>query len=209
MTLTTCKKCAKIFTSGAASCPYCGAVISQCTADPGEIQGDFRTAVIGFFLGFFLLFTLIFTLMPKPAKNTAADPSRNCLSAVCPAETKAVTDTNQPYYNCKSGELSDYANYVLSVLIAQEQSAGIAPEITAKTGEPVVQGKEKTLLDKYRANAGVSSFEDAIAKCYRGVGNLRVVVLYNPVESSNSIYVSSEENPQDKFWLPKDRLGKQ
>lgn len=209
MTLTTCKKCAKIFTSGAASCPYCGAVISQYTADPGEKQADFRTAMIGFFMGFFLLFTLIFTLMPKPSINTAVDPSRNCLSAVCPAETKAVTDPTQPYYNCKSGELSDYANYVLSVLIAQEPSAGIAPEITAKTGEPVVQGKEKILLDKYRTNAGVSSFENAIAKCYRGVGNLRVVVLYNPVESSNSIYVSSEENPQDKFWLPKERLDKQ
>jgi hypothetical protein len=86
--------------------------------------------------------------------------------------------------------------------------AGNQPEISRQTGEPVMQGDEKLLLDKYRAKAGVATFEEALAKCYRGEGNLKVLVLNNP-KDSDSIYVSTEANQDNKFWLPKARLYKQ
>lgn len=209
MPLTTCKKCNKICSSSDKTCPYCGAALLQRTLDSGEQQGQFRSAVIGFFVGFIVLFALIFTLLQNQAKMTAADAdsSQNCLGSVCPVGTKAMTYTIQqePYYTCKSGELSDYANYVLNVMLAQVQIAGIPQKVSAITGEPEVQGKEKALLEKYRANAGVASFEDAISKCYKGIGKLSVIVLYNPAES-DSLYVSSEQNREDKFWIPKTKL---
>jgi hypothetical protein len=210
MPLTTCKKCGKICSSSDESCPYCGAALLQRTLDSGEEQGQFRNAMIGFFLGFFVLFALIFTLVQNQTKTIAADSSQNCLGSACPIGTKAMTYSIQqePYYTCKSGELSDYANYVLNVMLAQVQISGIPQKVSAITGEPEVQGKEKILLDKYRTNAGVASFEDAISMCYKGIGKLSVTVLYNPAES-DSLYVSSEQNKEDKFWIPKTRLFRQ
>ena len=114
----------------------------------------------------------------------------------------------EPFYSCKSNELSEYANYVLSVMLKQVEFAGVPPEVSRKTGEPAVQGNDKILLDKYRAQAGVSSFEEAISKCYRGKEDVNVVVLYNP-KDSNSIYVAAEEDPKNRFWLPKARLDKE
>jgi hypothetical protein len=211
MPLTTCKKCAKICSSSDATCPYCGAALSQhsLVVSDDEKQGNFRIAVFGFFIGFFLLFALVFMLLQNNLKRNSVDAgsTQSCQSVVCPAGTKAVTDTalQKPYYTCKSQEFSDYANYVLNVMLAQTQFAGVTPEISGKTGEPVVQGKEKSILDTYRANAGVSTFEEAIAKCYKGIGRQTVIVLYNPAQG-DSLYVAAEENQADKFWLPKARL---
>ncbi|WP_237247252.1 hypothetical protein [Sideroxyarcus emersonii] len=138
--------------------------------------------------------------------DQAASDMTNCLTAECPAGTRAVTFTTrqEPFYSCKSDELSDYANYVLGVMIAHMLPTGAAPEI-GKTGEPVVQGSEKQALDRLRAKAGVSTFEEAIAKCYRGEQNQKVQVLYSP-KDSDSIYVAAEEHPENKFWMPKARL---
>lgn len=212
MALITCKKCKKIVASTAKSCPYCG------EANPGEAsdysslkQVNPRNAVIVFLI-FFLLIILLFQWTSKPAVSDAhgdsASPIKSsCLSSECPAGTKAVTYTTQqePFYQCKSSELSEYANFVLGVMLKQVRYADIAPEISGKTGEPAVQGDDKLLLDKYRAKAGVSSFEEALSKCYRGIGNLKVAVLYSPTDS-NSIYVAAEDDQENKFWLPKSRL---
>lgn len=212
MPLTTCKKCAKICSSSDAICPYCGAAISQRSTDVSddEKQGNFRIAVFGFFIGFFLLFALFFMLLQNNFKKNAVDAGsqQSCQSAACPAGTKAVTNSAQPYYTCKSSEFSNYANYVLNVMLAQAQIAGVTPEISGKTGEPVVQGKEKSILDTYRANAGVATFEEAIAKCYKGIGRQNVTVLYDPADN-DSLYVAAEDNQENKFWMPKARLQKQ
>ena len=167
--------------------------------------------MFGFFIGFFLLFVVVILLLQNGYKNTVAvaETPQNCLAAACPAGTKAVTDTAQqkPYYTCKSSEFSDYANYVLNVMVAKAQLVGTPPQVSPKTGEPVVEGKEKSNIEKYRANAGITTFEEAIAKCYKGIGRQNVIVLYYPADS-DSIYVAAEDNQEDKFWLPKARLNK-
>lgn len=112
----------------------------------------------------------------------------------------------EPYYTCKSRELSDYANYVMSLMLAQVNFAGASPKITSKTGEPDVPKSQQLILDGYRTKAGVATFEGALSKCYRGIGNMGVTVLDNPKES-NSIYVRSESNHNEKFWLPKEKLN--
>jgi hypothetical protein len=206
MPLTVCKKCNKIISSGVKSCPYCGAAIPQ-DAQVSFSAMDFRNAVIGFLL--LVLMTMILILSNPKKEDASAVSSQACQTSTCPAGTKAVTSSSQqePYYTCKSGELSDYANYVLSVMLAQINLTGISPKITSKTGEPVVPGNEQLLLDKYRANAGVSSFDEALSKCYRGIGHLKVTVLYNPKDGGSS-YVSAEANQDNKFWLPKAKLNK-
>lgn len=211
MPLTTCKKCSKICSASDKTCPYCGASLSQTVADNGN--GHFKTAMFGFFAGFLVLFALIFTMMQHQAnKSDAASvadagTAQNCLSAACPAGTRAVTYPigQEPYYTCKSRELSDYANYALNVMLTQVQLNGGAPRVSPKTGEPDVRGKEKAILDQYRANAGVSTFEEAMAKCYKGIGKVNVIVQYYP-EQGDSLYVSSEKNREEKFWLPKSKI---
>lgn len=217
MALTTCKRCNRIFSSDAESCPYCGeANPGNTPIDPGSKQQRIRN--IG--IGFLVLALLAGVLVQYSVKNDESEANApvdsgspiksTCLSADCPGGTKAVTNTMQqePFYSCKSNELSEYANYVLSVMLKQVEFAGVPPEVSRKTGEPAVQGNDKILLDKYRAQAGVSSFEEAISKCYRGKEDVNVVVLYNP-KDSNSIYVAAEEDPKNRFWLPKARLDKE
>ncbi len=217
MALTTCKRCNKIFYSDAESCPYFGeANPGNAPIDLGAKLGNIRNIAIGLLVLALLAVVLVQCSIKNDESNAnapvdSASPIKaTCLSSECPAGTKAVTYTTQqnPFYYCKSNELSDYANYVLNLMLRQAEFAGNPPDVSRKTGEPVVQGDDKILLDKYRTQAGVSSFEEAISKCYRGEGNVKVLVLYNPKES-NSIYVAAEENPKDRFWLPKARLDKE
>lgn len=197
------------------ACPYCGAVVAQDrTVDAGDARQG--RAGIGYLLLSLLALIVFLTLnhanvniVPNSHSDAEAVLRQSCLIAACPGGTRAITRTadQQPYYTCKSSELSDYANYVLGVMLAQMQSAGYAPKISSNTGEPVVQGKEQEMLDRYRASAGVSSFEEALSRCYRGSGNIDVVVLFNP-EKGGSIYVSAVDKQNDKFWLPKKDLDK-
>lgn len=210
MALITCRKCKRIVDSNAGACPYCG------EPDPAEMAGErpVQARYAGLALAALLLLVVLLLWYAVggrhdaivAAMDPAASDMTNCLSAECPAGTRAVTFTTrqEPFYSCSSDELSDYANYVLGVMIAHVLPTGAAPEI-GKNGEPVVQGSEKQALDRLRAKAGVATFEEAIAKCYRGERNLKVQVLYSP-KDSDSIYVAAEEHPENKFWLPKARL---
>ncbi len=208
MALTVCKKCNKILSAGVKSCPYCGAVISQ------DIQfnlsaKDIRNTVVGLLLLCLLVFFLVMNIFGKNTAKVDAPPLQTCQAAECPGGTPAVTLSarQESYYTCKSGELSDYANYVLSLMRAQAGFTGISPKLSSQTGEPEVQGSELLRLDQYRKNAGVTSFDEALSKCYRGKGRLKVIVLFNP-KQGDSIYVREEENQGNKFWLPKAKLGK-
>lgn len=215
MPLTTCKKCHKIFTSGVAVCPYCGAKISPDTSgDPDKKPLNVRNLAIGILL---LAAIFVFNRLQNDGTRLHQDlsdtssldnkPLQSCLLASCPAGARAVTHTTQqkPYYTCKSAELSDYANFVLNVMLNQMQAGG-TPKISAKTGEPEVSGNDQVKLDRYRTNAGVSSFEEALSRCYKG-RELKVVVLYD-LKDSGSVYVSAGENQDDKFWLPKEDVDK-
>lgn len=220
MSLLVCRKCKKIITSDTEPCPYCGEADPgghQVEAEPAEPQEGLMSAGLVLFV-FAALLILVFEWFSsndrsngagQGADNYGSDSAAqtSCLTSECAAGTRTVTHASiqEPFYLCKSVELSEYANFVLSVMIKQARFADIAPEVSTKTGEPMAQGDDKLLLDKYRAKAGVSTFEQAISKCYRGRGNLQLVVLYSP-KDSNSIYVAAEENQDDKYWLPKAHL---
>ena len=206
MPLTVCRKCEKIFPSGSQNCPYCGAPV-QKQAVPVE-KKDITNVLVGLIMLVCLMFLLILNTTRKTDLQADAALRQNCTASNCPTGTRAMTSPSQqePYYTCKSRELSDYANYVMDLMLAQVNFAGSSPKITSKTGEPDVTKSQQAILDDYRAKAGVLTFEGALSKCYRGLGNMRVTVLDNPKES-NSIYVRSESNHNEKFWLPKAKLN--
>lgn len=211
MALTTCKKCNKIYTAGATDCPYCGAVTTQNLSGSVNFKLIRIAGVLLFILASILTFNSLRNVGTRQDSLSALSSGdirrQSCVLTACDAGAKAITLATQPYYTCKSGELSDYANFVLSVTLDQIRLKGYATPISDITGEPEVSGNDRISLDRYRARAGVASFEAALAQCYKGTGAVRVVVLYN-MKDGNSIYVSDQKNPEDKFWLPKAELDK-
>ena len=82
-----------------------------------------RNAVIVFCV-LFLLIVFLFQWVSKKDVSRAngesgAPGSSSCLTSGCTTGTKAVTHTTQqePFYLCKSNELSEYANFVLDLMI--------------------------------------------------------------------------------------------
>lgn len=217
MALISCKKCNHIYDSQARSCPYCGAAARNTEK---EVSIDKYRRIRNISIVVFSLALLAIMLFINAGKNetgkqelknanvdTPLKPS--CMIADCPSGTKAVTRATQqdPFYTCKTNDLSEYANLVLSIMVAHSQSPGLVPKISRATGEPIVAENEQSLMDRYRGKANVTSFEQAIAKCYKGRANLNVVVIYAPPDSG-SLLAAPEDNPEDKFWLPKARLDK-
>jgi hypothetical protein len=216
MSLLVCKKCKKLITSNVEPCPYCGEVNEVGPRrDLSPKIVSLRNAGIGFFLLavllilFFQLTTSGTRTIQAPAANASAASTvplkMSCQSTECPTGTRAVTNTSpqDPFYLCKTDGLSEYANFVLNLMLKQDRYAEIVP--STRFSELTVPDNEKALLEKYKAKAGVASFEDAISKCYRGLGDVNVVVLYSPTDSS-SIYVAAADNQDNKFWMPKARL---
>lgn len=206
MPLTVCRKCEKIFSSENPSCPYCGTQVRK-EAVPVE-KKDITNVLVGLIMLACLMFLLILNTTRKADIEADSGVRQNCTALNCQTGTRAVTSPShqEPYYTCKSRELSDYANYVMSLMLAQVNFAGSSPKITSKTGEPDVPRSQQSIMDAYRAKAGVTTFEGALSKCYRGIGNMKVTVIDNPSQS-NSIYVRSESNHNEKFWLPKAKLN--
>jgi hypothetical protein len=211
MALITCSKCKKIIPASAATCPYCGEPYPAGARivigpKPGNSKG---------WIVFVVLALLIVLFVQWLAKGRSAETvpavslsQTSCQVDACPAGTDAMTvAAQQAFYTCRSEELTEYANFVLQEMISLTRQTGISPEISSKTGEPVVQGKDKLALDNYRAKAGVASFEEALSKCYRGTDHMKVVVLYNPKQSKN-IYVADATDQTNKFWLPKSNLAR-
>ncbi len=212
MALISCKKCNHIFSAQAATCPYCG------TANPDAARGvginHFKHAGLGIFFLVLLAGILLLNVTRSPPSSNNNEPvaavapaAISCLLADCPVGTQAVTHTSQqaPFYTCKSREFTEYANRVVSIMVSHTLAAGVAPEISRATGEPVTEGSEQKNLDVLRTRAGVKNFEEALAKCYTGRSGLLVMVLSDPKDSDH-IFVAAEENHEDKFWLPKARL---
>ena len=93
----------------------------------------------------------------------------------------------------------------MNITDAQTQPEEFTRKLSDASAVPQIETGDKSTLDRYRANAGVSTFEEALSKCYKGIANMNVVVQDDP-KSGSSIYVASEENQEEKFWLPKARL---
>ena len=133
--------------------------------------------------------------------------AENCMAVDCPAGSRAVTyaKRQEPYYACGTRELADYTNFVLGLVVMQKQLTGTMPNISDKTGEPEYQDETKLMLDSLRKKAGVTTFDQAVSMCAKGVGRLKVVVLNNP-KDNNVIYVVTHN--KKTFWLPKTSLDK-
>lgn len=217
MALINCKKCNHIYDSQANACPYCGtSVRGKNPVASNDKYLLIRNISIGVFSIAMLAIMLFFNAGKNDANrqeikndNVVTPLKKSCLIAECPAGTKAITRVSpqDSFYTCNSNELSEYANLVLNIMVAHNQLPGPAPKISRATGEPLVDENEQSLMDKYRGKANVASFEQALAKCYKGHGNINVVVLYDPPESG-SLLAAPEDNQEDKFWLPKAKLDK-
>ena len=214
MSLLVCKKCKKLITSTAEPCPYCGE-INDAGQQRGVSPGIVSVKSVG--IGFFAVVVLLIFFFQLTSGGTRAVPAAvgpnvqtepSCLSSECPTGIRALTNTSpqDAFYLCKTEGLSEYANFVLNLMLKQDRYAEIVP--STRFNELAVQGDEKALMEKYRAKAGAASFEDAISKCYRGLDAVSVLVLYSP-SNSGSIYVAAADNQDNKFWMPKARLFRQ
>lgn len=137
----------------------------------------------------------------------SAEQSKDCSIIACGAGTKAVTYAKKgdPYYSCPSYELSEYTNSVLGFVAISRQLSGRFPKINPVTGEPVLGGDTKAMLDMLRNNAKVRTFDQAVSYCSKGKNKLAVTVVSNPIDSL-SMRVSDEGNNQ--FWMPKSHVDR-
>ena len=126
-----------------------------------------------------------------------------CSIVDCVAGTQVVTHTSksEPFYSCGTRELAEYTNTVLSFLVMQKMLGAGMPNISDKTGEPEYEGESKLLLDTLRTKAGVSTFDEALARCKVGVNRMKVMVLNDPKDSV-VMWVGTTSDKQT-FWMPK------
>ena len=126
-----------------------------------------------------------------------------CSITECGAGTQVVTHAtkSEPFYSCSTRELAEYTNTVLGLLVMQKMLGAGMPNISDKTGDPEYEGESKLLIDTLRKKAGVSTFDEALAKCKIGLNRVKGMVLNNPKDSV-VMWVGSTVNKQT-FWMPK------
>lgn len=105
---------------------------------------------------------------------------------------------------CPTQALSDYANYAKAIALASE-TIGIAQTENPNQFERHWTGMSAEMLQTMRRNAGVSSIDEALAKCSVPKKGQRVVVVDSPIDNSNMFTVSIEVRPEGggtPFWIP-------
>ena len=132
----------------------------------------------------------------------AGSEKQFCNTTICAAGTQAVTYTSkhETFYGCPNRELAEYTNTVLGMVAASSMLSGQLPNISDKTGEPEYEGESKMMLDTLRAKAGVTSFDQAASRCFKGRNKVNVIILNRPA-NSGLLYVMDEKNKKT-FWLP-------
>ncbi|AOY93808.1 hypothetical protein BKK79_19885 [Cupriavidus sp. USMAA2-4] len=159
-----------------------------------------------------ILFTAVSAAFLLSASAYAAGTGKSCLASECRAGSKAVTYATkaEPYYACPTRELATYSNFVLGLLAMHVSLGGGMPNISDKTGEPEyldVGGKPnetRLILTSLRQKAGVTTFDQAVARCAQGRNGTRVVVMNNP-QDETVIWVV-DESKKAAFWMPKAHL---
>jgi hypothetical protein len=151
------------------------------------------------------LFPLI-AILALPIAS-AADMSESCTSVDCAVGAKAVTyaQKDDSYYACPTFELSEYVNGVMGFVSMTYGMTGKLPNVSPKTGEPEYTGQTKDIIDNWRSDAKVSSFDEATAKCSEGKNKVQVIVMNSP-ETGLSVWVADQK--QNTFWLPRGHLFK-
>ncbi|KMN48758.1 hypothetical protein VL04_17470 [Chromobacterium violaceum] len=137
----------------------------------------------------------------------AAEKKKFCNETSCEAGDKLITYATKSdfYIACPTMELSEYANLVIGLIAFNAQMIGKMPDISPVTGEPAYQGETAAMLQRARTKARVSSFDQAMSVCRKGVGK-KVVTVMNGAKESDSIWVVGQDNKP--FWMPKSHLKK-
>ena len=134
------------------------------------------------------------------------DLATRCGIADCPAGTKVITASvkDGPFYSCPNEALSNYIAMVLGTVAMQQQITGTVPNIDPTTGEPVYQGQTAQIMTSLRVNAGVETFDEAVAHCQRGPYRQASIVM-NYDKDRLSTWVSNDPATRS-FWLPTSEL---
>jgi hypothetical protein len=137
-----------------------------------------------------------------------ASIDNTCTVKSCASGDRGLTHSNKadPYYACPTRQLANYTNFVIGIAAASYELSGRLPNISDATGEPEFEGKTKDVLDGMRADAGVRTFDQAVAMCRKGADKVRVTVMNSPGTDS-VIWVKDQKSGQS-FWMPKIHLNK-
>jgi hypothetical protein len=127
-------------------------------------------------------------------------PGRNARAHLCPGR--------RFFYACPTRELARYVTTIVGIFAAQVILIGKMPNLSDKTGEPEFTGKMKDIIDALRGEAGVATFDDAAAKCIRGVGDRRVTVLNMPVGPTSLVAYVEDDLLKRGYWMPIGSLDK-
>lgn len=153
----------------------------------------------------------ILALAVLPFAASAASPlppslSHRCGLVDCPAGTVVITAPagEGPFFVCPTAALSDYTNLVLGFLSAGKMLGAGMPNVDPATGEPAYQGESARMLADFRRAAGVSTFDQAVARCRFGKPQRRVTVL-NFVRGREAVWVSDGQ-AKATYWLPAGML---
>ena len=149
--------------------------------------------------------SVFITFMLIVSVARAADKP-SCSMTECAAGSAVVSYAKKGdgYFACPTMELSDYGNYVLSVMAISMIFTGHIPNISPVTGDPEQEGESKAILDGLRARAKVTTFDEAVSACKEGKNGLRLRVANNP-KASLSIWVFNDKK-QESFWMPKSHV---
>ncbi|MBU9203093.1 hypothetical protein KTD31_17190 [Burkholderia multivorans] len=144
----------------------------------------------------------------------AASPNDSCLAKSCAVGDHAVTRASkaEPFYACPTRELASYTSTVIGLIALQYSLTGTLPNISDRTGEPEYgdsNGKPnqtRLLVDAKRRQAGVSTFDQAIAACALGRNRAKVTVLnYQPDDGVAYVH---DEARKTNYWMPISSLDK-
>ncbi|WP_353192134.1 hypothetical protein [Pandoraea pnomenusa] len=146
--------------------------------------------------------------------SALADNDRSCLVKKCSVGDKVVTVATKqdPFFACPNRELASYTNTVVGLIQMQVALSGTFPNISDKTGEPEYRdqggqpNRTRLMLDGLRRGAGVSTFDQAVARCASGPNRSTVTIL-NVDTDSNVVWVN-DERKKVSFWMPMGNLDK-
>jgi hypothetical protein len=146
----------------------------------------------------------LFFAVFAPAVANAGTP---CDRIQCNRGATVVTyaTPSDGYFVCPSRQLSEYTHLVLGLVSLHQQTTGTTPVFSQETGEPKYEGETEAMLKKYRAAAGVRTFQEAKGKCSNGPDGQRVQVEENPPDS---VALMVSDRSGQRFWVPKVHVDK-
>jgi hypothetical protein len=143
------------------------------------------------------------------AHHAVAADAEQCTSQSCKAGTHAQTfaDKSDPYYACPSKELSNYIETVIG-FTSLATASGSTPNISDTTGEPEFTGATQSVVEGFRLEAKVHSFDEATALCDAGTNKRAVTVLNMPTATTALSAYVMDDSRKKTFWMPISHLDK-